>query len=167
MQSGKSTNKSNKSVDQNPGVPDTASSVETSKPRNRAAQAAGSSESKRITKSASNSSASSAQAGAANSDKATSKATHRRATKHVAPKTAETADVTAGAPVKQAGAPLAMAAVAGSPKSVDVGAAAHTVTQNEIAERAYSYFVARRYQAGNPYEDWLRAERELRSRKQA
>jgi len=34
-------------------------------------------------------------------------------------------------------------------------------THEDIAALAYSYYVARGYQAGSPEEDWLRAEREL------
>jgi hypothetical protein len=32
---------------------------------------------------------------------------------------------------------------------------------SEIAERAYSYWEARGFQGGSPWEDWFRAEREL------
>ena len=34
-------------------------------------------------------------------------------------------------------------------------------TTEQIAARAYTYYVARRYQHGSDVEDWLRAEREL------
>lgn len=34
-------------------------------------------------------------------------------------------------------------------------------TQEEIARRAYSYYVARGYQPGDPAYDWFRAEQEL------
>jgi hypothetical protein len=37
-------------------------------------------------------------------------------------------------------------------------------TQEEISKLAYSYYVARGYQPGNPQEDWLRAVTELRAR---
>jgi hypothetical protein len=36
-----------------------------------------------------------------------------------------------------------------------------TVSQEEIAQLAYSYWEARGYAPGSPEEDWLRAEREL------
>ncbi len=39
-----------------------------------------------------------------------------------------------------------------------------SVAQEEIARLAYSYWVGRGYESGNPEEDWLRAERELLSR---
>jgi hypothetical protein len=38
-----------------------------------------------------------------------------------------------------------------------------TPTFEEIAHLAYSYWEARGYQGGSPEEDWLRAERHLRS----
>jgi hypothetical protein len=37
-------------------------------------------------------------------------------------------------------------------------------SQEEIAKLAYSYYVARGYQPGNPAEDWFRAVTELRAR---
>ena len=40
-------------------------------------------------------------------------------------------------------------------------ATAHTVTQEEIAKRAYLYWVERGYQHGDPLQDWVRAESEL------
>ena len=39
-----------------------------------------------------------------------------------------------------------------------------TVDSNEVASLAYSYFVERGYQPGDPVADWFRAENELRSR---
>ena len=36
-------------------------------------------------------------------------------------------------------------------------------THEEIARLAYSYWEARGYQGGSPWEDWLRAERALTS----
>src|SRR4051794_9234853 len=39
--------------------------------------------------------------------------------------------------------------------------APRTVTQEDIAALAYSYWEARGYHGGSPEEDWLRAEREL------
>lgn len=38
---------------------------------------------------------------------------------------------------------------------------AKTVTSEEIAKLAYSYWVERGYQGGNPHEDWARAEKAL------
>jgi hypothetical protein len=39
-------------------------------------------------------------------------------------------------------------------------------TQEEIAELAYSYWEARGGTGGSPWEDWFRAERELKERDQ-
>jgi len=38
-----------------------------------------------------------------------------------------------------------------------------TLSFDDIAQLAYSYWEARGYQGGSPEEDWLRAERELRN----
>jgi hypothetical protein len=40
-------------------------------------------------------------------------------------------------------------------------------SQDEIASLAYSYWEARGCQGGSPEEDWIRAERELRTRASA
>jgi hypothetical protein len=37
-------------------------------------------------------------------------------------------------------------------------------TQEDIAELAYSYWEARGFQGGSPWEDWFRAEEELNRR---
>ena len=42
-----------------------------------------------------------------------------------------------------------------------VSAQVVTVSQDEIARLAYSYWVERGYQGGNPQEDWARAEQAL------
>jgi hypothetical protein len=47
--------------------------------------------------------------------------------------------------------------------SVRDAAPTREVNSAEVADLAYSYFVARGYQHGHDDEDWLRAERELRS----
>jgi hypothetical protein len=39
-------------------------------------------------------------------------------------------------------------------------------TQSQIAELAYSYWEARGGQGGSPWEDWFRAERELRRKRE-
>ncbi len=41
---------------------------------------------------------------------------------------------------------------------------ANSLDSREVAQLAYSYFVARGYQHGSQAEDWFRAERELRQR---
>jgi len=38
------------------------------------------------------------------------------------------------------------------------------ITQEDIAQLAYSFWEARGYQGGSPEQDWLRAEEELRGR---
>ncbi len=38
-----------------------------------------------------------------------------------------------------------------------------TITHDDVAKLAYYYWLSRGQQGGNPYEDWIRAERELRS----
>ena len=37
-------------------------------------------------------------------------------------------------------------------------------TQEQVAELAYSYWEARGFRGGSPWEDWFRAERELKRR---
>jgi hypothetical protein len=39
-----------------------------------------------------------------------------------------------------------------------------TISRDEVAVLAYSYWESRGFQGGSPEEDWLRAERELQSR---
>ncbi|MBZ5728429.1 MAG: DUF2934 domain-containing protein [Acidobacteriia bacterium] len=39
-------------------------------------------------------------------------------------------------------------------------------TEEEIAQRAHSYWEARGFQGGSPEEDWLRAEQELRAERE-
>jgi hypothetical protein len=46
----------------------------------------------------------------------------------------------------------------------EVPASPVAVDSNEVARLAYSYFVERGYQPGDPVADWFRAENELRSR---
>jgi len=61
-------------------------------------------------------------------------------------------------------APLAMAAAAGTSKEGAIGIGApRPLTHDDIAKLAYSYWLARGQQGGNQYEDWIRAERELRA----
>ncbi len=55
--------------------------------------------------------------------------------------------------------PVAEEPIAATP----VTAAPNTVTADDIAGLAYSYWEARGYQDGNPEEDWTRAESELKS----
>ncbi len=38
--------------------------------------------------------------------------------------------------------------------------------QEQIAELAYSYWEARGYEGGSPWEDWFRAEQELKRRQE-
>lgn len=47
--------------------------------------------------------------------------------------------------------------------AVSHSATTRTVSREEIAKLAYSYWAARGYQGGNPHEDWTRAEAELLS----
>ena len=39
-------------------------------------------------------------------------------------------------------------------------------TREDIAQLAYSYWEARGYQGGSPWEDWFRAERELKEKRE-
>ena len=41
----------------------------------------------------------------------------------------------------------------------------NSATEEEIAELAYSYYEARGFQGGSPWEDWFRAEEELKRRR--
>jgi len=60
--------------------------------------------------------------------------------------------------------PLAMAAAAGAVKeSAAAIAPPRPISHDDVAKLAYSYWLARGQHGGSPYEDWIRAERELRS----
>ena len=75
---------------------------------------------------------------------------------------APTSAVKAASPKRHSKAiPTTEASVAAAP----VQAAERSFDSREIAELAYSYFVARGYQHGSQAEDWFRAERELRQRR--
>ena len=52
--------------------------------------------------------------------------------------------------------------ISGTPEAVSVEAVIE-LTNEAVANLAYSYWVARGCQGGSPEEDWLRAEQELRS----
>ena len=56
---------------------------------------------------------------------------------------------------------LAVAAAAGAAKESVIGM--RSVTHDNVAQLAYSYWLTRGRQGGNPYDDWIRAEHELRS----
>jgi Protein of unknown function (DUF2934) len=149
MPSGKSIKKSPQSPEQNLAVQETSVPVETPKP-------------KPIAKSAPRSTAKSSTAP---SDKAAPKTTRHRSTVRTGAKVAAAATVPpieVTALGEETPAILAMAAAVGVSHGISVPA--REVTQRDIAELAYSYYVARGYQTGNQYEDWLRAERELLSR---
>ncbi len=66
-------------------------------------------------------------------------------------------------------APKAPSPLAGAPKhrrprtSPPPSAPVHTITNDDIATLAFSYWERRGYQGGNPQEDWTRAEEELNS----
>ncbi len=51
--------------------------------------------------------------------------------------------------------------------SVPGNGAAPVLDPNEIARLAYSYWLERGCQGGSPEDDWLRAERELKTRRAA
>ncbi len=57
----------------------------------------------------------------------------------------------------------AMAVAAGASQSGSTENSA--VTHEEIAKLAHSYWVSRGYASGSPEQDWLRAERELKTRR--
>ncbi len=83
------------------------------------------------------------------------------------------ANVTAPAstPVATKAVKPARTAVATAPKRhkkatpvTETPATPVTVDLNEVANLAYSYYVDRGYEPGDPVADWFRAENELRSR---
>ena len=47
------------------------------------------------------------------------------------------------------------------PQAVDATAPAKTVMPEDVAQLAYSYWIARGCQGGSPQDDWFRAEQEL------
>ena len=84
---------------------------------------------------------------------------------------AEVIATAAATPVATKAAKPARAAVAAAPKRhkkatpvTETPATPVTVDLNEIASLAYSYYVDRGYEQGDPIADWFRAENELRGR---
>jgi putative hemolysin len=65
-------------------------------------------------------------------------------------------------PVEAVAEPVAAPIPAG--ETVETTTASSEPSYETVAALAYSYWVARGYQAGSPEEDWLRAEQELRQR---
>lgn len=70
--------------------------------------------------------------------------------------------------------PLAKAAAASAGATSDpinsvaidsVGVITHEIKYEDIAKLAHSYWIARGYTHGSPEEDWLRAERELKTKR--
>ncbi|MGA7416264.1 MAG: DUF2934 domain-containing protein [Bryobacteraceae bacterium] len=59
--------------------------------------------------------------------------------------------------------PPATPAVVEKVKAVANTTAPHRFTHHDVAKLAYSYWQARGHQGGNPHDDWIRAEHELRS----
>ncbi|MBZ5622715.1 MAG: DUF2934 domain-containing protein [Acidobacteriia bacterium] len=51
-----------------------------------------------------------------------------------------------------------------SAEAIKTGAQRRALKHGEIAKLAYSYWEARGRQDGSPWEDWFRAERELKER---
>jgi|SRR5581483_7979539 len=79
---------------------------------------------------------------------------HRKTSSSV---TAETSD-------DKAQAPKTMAGSAGASSASSGFATSREVSHTEIAKLAHSYWIARGYAHGSAEEDWLRAERELKSK---
>ena len=59
--------------------------------------------------------------------------------------------------------PLASPAVEHAKAPITTKAPRH-FTHDEVSKLAYSYWLARGKHGGNAHEDWIRAERELRSK---
>lgn len=74
---------------------------------------------------------------------ATTAVNHKHTTKKPVPQTVDAAAPTA-------------------PAKVVTHAVTHVVTHEEVAQLAYSYWVARGCQGGSPQEDWFRAQQQLK-----
>lgn len=156
MQSGKSTKKTKNSNIESAASPEAIDALEAPKTVKRAAKPLATpalAKESTISKPKSLSS----KSRITSSERPTRSTSHHRAAKS-APVAAE--------PTKEA--PLTLAAAAGAvqaAKAVINTAAPRRFTQDDVAKLAYSYWLARGQQGGNPYDDWIRAEHELRSRK--
>lgn len=190
MQSSKSTKKS---PEQNLATSEPASPVETAKSRRRPVKAAGSSESKLVASSAKKTAAkTSATVADKSTPKTKLHRSSKRATleavvinAEVAPQVESPVTVAAtpaevvpviaaievaataedAAAIEGASELIAMASALGPSEMAAETPAPRVITRQEIAELAYSYFVARGDKHGNEQEDWFRAEHELRSRR--
>ena len=148
MQFGKTSKKTRKTAEETTAVPESTSQVEISKPR--------------TTRSSKSKSSELSETGSVMHRKATSKKPVPAAKPEPVIDTPAVA-ASVAAPILEEKAMVAAASASSTDHQVHA-VAQRTVSREEIAQLAHSYWVARNYAWGSPEEDWLRAERELQTR---
>ena len=152
MQSGKSTKKTKKSAIESNASPEVIDALETPNTSKSAAKPLATAPAPSKEASGAKPKSLAAPSRVPSSERPTRPTSLHRAAKPVTMVAEATREVPPATPV----------AAAGEAKTVS-NAASRRITHDDVAKLAYMYWLARGQQGGNPYEDWIRAEHELRS----
>jgi hypothetical protein len=150
MQSGKSTQKTNKSAIESQASPEVIDALEAPPTAKRAAKPLATAPAPAKEASIAKPKSLTAKSRVTSSERATrSTSLHRAATPVTVPAESKRETPVAMAPTEE--------------EQVVTTTAPRGFTPDDVAKLAYSYWVERGHLGGNPYDDWIRAEWELRS----